>query len=86
MRSSTSLALRRQALDRLVDHFSSMGLKHVELADLLGVSRPRANALMNGHVEQFSLDALVEFAERAELTARLTLTRRYAQKRQTKSL
>lgn len=77
MRSSASLALRRQALDRLVDHFSRMGLKQGELADLLEVSRPRANALMNGHVEQFSLDALVDFAERAELTVRLSMTRRY---------
>ena len=81
MRSSASLALRRQALDRLVGHFSGIGLKQGELAYLLEVSRPRANALMNGHVEQFSLDALVDFAERAELTARLNLTRRYRHKR-----
>ena len=81
MRSSASLALRRQALDRLIDHVSRMGLKQGELADLLEVSRPRVNALMNGHVEQFSLDALVDFAERAGLTARLNLTRRYSHKR-----
>lgn len=77
MRSSASLILRRQALDQLVDHFSRIGLKQGELANLLAVSRPRANALMNGHVEQFSLDALVDFAERAELTVRLSMTRRY---------
>ncbi len=77
MRSSASLALRRQALDRLVDHFSRMGLKQGELAGLLEVSRPRTNALMNGHVEQFSLDALVNFAERTGLTVRLSMTRRY---------
>ena len=81
MRSSASLALRRQALDRLVEHFSRMGLKQGALADLLGVSRPRANALLNGHVELFSLDAMVDFAERTELTARLNLTRRYSHKR-----
>ena len=81
MRSSASLALRRQALDRLVDHFNRMGLKQGPLADLLEGSRPRANALMNGHVEQFSLDTLVDFAERTELTARLNLTRRYRHKR-----
>ncbi len=77
MRSSASLVLRRQALNRLVDHFSRMSLTQGELADLLAVSRPRANALMNGHVEQFSLDALVDLAERAELTVRLSMTRRY---------
>jgi predicted XRE-type DNA-binding protein len=81
MRSYASFALRRQALDQLVDHFSRMGLKQGELADLLAVSRPRANALMNGHVEQFSLDALVDLAERAELTVRLYLTRRYGDNR-----
>ena len=77
MRSSASLVLRRQALDQLVDHFNRRGLKQGELADLLAVS-DRANALTNGHVEQFSLDALVDF--RAELTTRLTLTRRYGRK------
>lgn len=49
-----------------------------ETAALLGVSHPRIADLLAKRAERFSLDRLVMFAERLQLTVRLRATRRYA--------
>ncbi len=53
--------------------YRESGLTQVEAAAKLGVSQPRLNSLLKGHVELFSLDALVRIAALAGLHVRLTV-------------
>jgi predicted XRE-type DNA-binding protein len=57
----------------LRDIIEGRKLTQARAAKLLGVSQPRISALMNGHIERFSLDALVEMLSRAGYTVRLSI-------------
>lgn len=54
------------------------GLTRAEAARRLGVTQPRLINLLRGRVGRFSLDALVELAERAGLSVRLEVGREAA--------
>lgn len=49
-----------------------------EAARRLGITQPRLNDLLRGRINKFSLDALVELAERAGLSIRMRVVRRAA--------
>jgi predicted XRE-type DNA-binding protein len=49
------------------------GATQREMARGLGVTQPRLNDLLRGRINKFSLDALVELAERAGLQVRLDI-------------
>ena len=72
-----SARLRAQALAALVRRLAQLGLKQKEAAMLLRVAQPQISALVNGRAANFSLDRLVDLAERAGLSVRLTVTRPY---------
>lgn len=76
--ASTRLGLRRALLKTVVSHLPVDIPTQTELAGTLGISRARLHALRNGQAEQFSLDALVEFALKLGLTVRMTVTRPYS--------
>lgn len=42
-----------------------------EAAHRLGITQPRLNDLVRGHIEKFNLDALIDLATRADLEVRL---------------
>ena len=75
--ASTRLGLRRAALKAVRAHLPDGVRTQTELAAMLGITRARLLALKKSHVEQFSLDALVELAMRLGLNVRMTITRSY---------
>jgi predicted XRE-type DNA-binding protein len=71
--------LREQLATAIAARIEYLGLKQVQAAEMLGLTQPRLNLLLRGHIEHFSLDALANLASRAGLTVRLTVTRPYGQ-------
>lgn len=53
--------------------FVDLGFPPAEAARRLGITQPRLNALLKSRIDQFSLDALVNIANRAGLDVRLVI-------------
>ena len=53
------------------------GLTQAQAAEMLGMTQPRLSALVQGHLELFSLEALIEVASKLGLTVRLNISRPY---------
>lgn len=58
------------ALGRTVEGWN---LTQAEAARRLGVTQPRLNELLRGRIDRFSLDALVNLAQQAEISVRMEI-------------
>ena len=56
---SINLTLRSELMLRIEQIVAKSGLSQREAAKRLGVTQPRLNDLLRGHLQNFSLDALV---------------------------
>ena len=56
---------------RLVD-----GMTQLQAADVLGVSQPRISELRRGHIERFTIDALVNMLAHGGVRIRISLRRK----------
>jgi predicted XRE-type DNA-binding protein len=70
---SINLTMRSDCMMAIKEWFSSSGLTQTIAAKKLGVTQPRFNAMLKGSIDQFSIDALVNMASHAGITAKLTL-------------
>ena len=70
---SENLKLRSELMIHISDYFAGSGMTQVDAAKALGLTQPRLNALLKGRIDQFSLDALVNVANRAGLRVRLVI-------------
>ena len=52
------------------------GMTQVQAAALLGVSQPRISELKRGHIDRFTVDALVNMLGEAGVRVRISLSRR----------
>ncbi len=77
MPTASLVPLKRQLARRIAACVRGQNLRQVEAAQMLGLTQPRVNALLQGRVELFSLDALAQIALRAGLTVRVSATRSY---------
>jgi len=68
-----NLKLRSELMIALVAFYRRSGLTQAEAAKRLGITQPRLNALLKSRIDQFSLDALVNIANRAGLNVRLVI-------------
>ena len=68
-----TLKLRAELMMRIEDHYHKSGMTQAAAADALGLTQPRLNALLKGKIDLFSLDALVNIANRAGLNVRLVI-------------
>lgn len=66
-----NLKLRAELMMRIEDRFRESGVPQAAMAEALGLTTPRLNALLKGKIGLFSLDALVNIATRAGLSVRL---------------
>ena len=57
----------------IVAYYRRGGLTQAQAAKKLGITQPRLNALLKSRIDQFSLDALVNIANRAGLNVRLVI-------------
>ena len=59
---AANLAARSDLMDELIAIIKANGWKQAEAAERCGVTQPRLNALLKGHIDRFSLDALINIA------------------------
>ncbi len=85
MASDPILALRKQViasiksrLALIAGYGSDEAMTQTELAEMLGLSRPRLNLLLRGKAAEFNLESLLRIALTTGLSVRLSLTRPYA--------
>ncbi len=62
-----NLRLRSTLMIAISEKIKSDGLTQMAAAEILHVSQPRVSALLNGKIEAFRLDALVDMAHRLGL-------------------
>jgi predicted XRE-type DNA-binding protein len=70
-----NLALRSDLLVAIEKFVKSSDLTQASAAKQLGITQSRLSQLLGGHLERFSLDALVEIATNAGLHVRLVVRR-----------
>jgi predicted XRE-type DNA-binding protein len=70
-----NLRLRSHAMILIRETIRKRRLTQVRAAKLLRVSQPRVSALMNGHIDKFSLDALIEMLSSLGFRVRLSVQR-----------
>lgn len=68
-----NLKLRAELMMRIEDYYEKSGMTQATASKVLGLTTPRFNALLNGKITLFSLDALVNIASRAGLSVRLLI-------------
>lgn len=73
--AAENLRIRSHAMIHLREIVKKRRLKQASAAKLLGVSQPRISDLMRGHIEKFSIDALIEMLSRAGYRVHLSLER-----------
>jgi len=66
-----NLKLRSGLMMHITDYCKASGMTQADAARSLGLTQPRLNALLKGRIHLFSLDALVNIANRAGLSVRL---------------
>lgn len=67
------MKLRAEVMIRMEQHLKKQGWTQAEAARQLGITQPRVSRLIQGKVEDFSLDMLLTLATRAGLRPRLRL-------------
>ena len=62
-----NLKLRSTAMIEITEKVTALGLTQTETAKLLAISQPRVSALLQGKIDKFRLDSLVDMAHRLGL-------------------
>jgi predicted XRE-type DNA-binding protein len=70
---ATNFAMRTDCMIAIESWFVSSGLTRSLASKQLGIKPSRFEAILNGEVEQFTIDLLLNVAVNAGLTAKLTL-------------
>jgi predicted XRE-type DNA-binding protein len=70
-----NMRLRSSLMIAISEAVAAWHVTQMEAARRLGVTQPRLNDLLRGHVGKFSLDALVAIAARAGLSVHLEITK-----------
>lgn len=70
---SENLKMRSDLMIAIEAFYRQSGLTQAQAARKLGITQPRLNALLKSRIDQFSLDALVNIANRAGLGVRLVI-------------
>jgi predicted XRE-type DNA-binding protein len=79
---AASMKLRAEIANEVIERLRKRKVTQSRAAALLGVTQPRISDLMRGRLDLFSLDSLVDMADRAGLQTRLVIRpKRAAQRR-----
>jgi predicted XRE-type DNA-binding protein len=68
-----NLKLRSLVLIEITERIRIMGLTQTRAAELLGISQPRVSALLQGRIDKFRLDSLVDLANRLGLNVSIRI-------------
>ena len=69
-----NLKLRSEILRVITETLKERELTQQQAAELLECTQPRVNALMQGEIDEFRLDMLVDFAHRLGLHVSIEVT------------
>jgi predicted XRE-type DNA-binding protein len=70
---AASMTMRSDILIALQQRIVTWKVTQAEAARRLQITQPRLNDLLRGRIAKFSLDALVDLAERADIHVRLRI-------------
>jgi predicted XRE-type DNA-binding protein len=71
-RIDAKLALKRRMMAELEQWANDQGYKQAQVAEVLGISRPRVSDVLNGKASKFSIDMLIDLLGRAGKQVQLT--------------
>jgi predicted XRE-type DNA-binding protein len=71
---AASMKLRAELANEVIEQLRSQKLTQSKAAERLGVTQPRISDLMRGRLDLFSLDALVDMADKIGLQTRLVMS------------
>ncbi len=70
---AASMKLRAEVAIEVIERLRVRKVTQSKAAELLGVTQPRISDLMRGRLNLFSLDSLVDMADRAGLQTRVVV-------------
>ena len=71
---ATSMKLRAELANQIIERMQSRKLTQAKAAELIGVTQPRISDLIRGRLNLFSLDALIDMADRGGLQMRVVVS------------
>ena len=71
---AASMKLRAELANEIIGRMHDRKLTQSKAAELIGVTQPRISDLMRGRLNLFSLDALVDMADRIGLRTRMVVS------------
>ena len=72
--AAASMKLRAELASQIIERMQARKLTQAKAAELIGVTQPRISDLMRGRLNLFSLDALVDMADRVGLQTRMVVS------------
>lgn len=72
---SANMKARADIMIAIRDVIDGWRVTQAQAAKRLGVTQPRLNDLLRGRIDKFSLDALINLADRAGLSVRIKVVR-----------
>ena len=70
---AASMKLRAELANEIIERLHAKKLTQAKAAELIGVTQPRVSDLMRGRLNLFSLDSLVDIADRVGLRTRIVV-------------
>lgn len=71
---AASMKLRAEVANQIIERMRARKLTQAKAAELIGVTQPRISDLIRGRLNLFSLDALVDMADRVGLQTRVVVS------------
>lgn len=71
---AASMKLRAELANEIIERMHGRKLTQAKAAELIGITQPRVSDLMRGRLDLFSLDALVDIADRIGLRTRMVVS------------
>jgi predicted XRE-type DNA-binding protein len=71
---AASMKLRAELANEIIERLRARKLTQGKVAELIGVTQPRVSDLMRGRLNLFSLDSLVDIADRIGLRTRVVVS------------
>jgi predicted XRE-type DNA-binding protein len=72
--AASSMKLRAELANEIIERMRERKLTQAKAAQLIGVTQPRISDLMRGRLDLFSLDALVDMADRVGLRTKMVVS------------
>lgn len=77
IKTSTRFDFKFQLMVAIRDHLDNNKITQVEAAELCGKKQSRISSLMNGEIDKFSVDSLIDIAESVGLSCGITIASVY---------